>query len=39
MAKRLWDSSQEEAGGSGGNNSNLKIAKFSMLDLALNRMP
>ena len=39
MAKRLWDSSQKEAGGSGGNNGSRKMAKFSTPDLALNRMP
>ncbi|XP_032743636.1 nucleus accumbens-associated protein 1 isoform X3 [Rattus norvegicus] len=39
MAKRLWDSSQKEAGGSGGNNGSRKMAKFSTPDLAPNRMP
>ena len=34
MAKRLWDSSQEEAGGSGGR----KMAKFSTPGLAPNRI-
>ncbi|CAO2610904.1 Nucleus accumbens-associated protein 1 [Lemmus lemmus] len=39
MAKRLWDSSQKEAGGSGSNNGSRKMAKFSTPDLASNRMP
>ncbi|KAH0509550.1 Nucleus accumbens-associated protein 1 [Microtus ochrogaster] len=39
MAKRLWDSSQKEAGGSGSNNGSRKMAKFSTPDLAPNRMP
>ncbi|XP_039738700.1 nucleus accumbens-associated protein 1 isoform X1 [Pteropus medius] len=41
VAKRLWDSSQKEAGGgsgSGGNGSR-KMARFSTLDLATNRPP
>ncbi|XP_004688754.1 PREDICTED: nucleus accumbens-associated protein 1 [Condylura cristata] len=36
VAKRLWDSSQKEAGGSNGSR---KMAKFSTPDLAANRPP
>lgn len=39
MAKRLWDSSQKKAGGSGSNNGSRKMAKFSTPDLAPNWMP
>lgn len=41
VAKRLWDSSQKEAGGSVGSGSNgsRKMARFSTLDLAANRPP
>ncbi|XP_075404026.1 nucleus accumbens-associated protein 1 [Tenrec ecaudatus] len=37
VAKRLWDSSQKEAGGS--SNGSRKMAKFSTLDLAASRPP
>ncbi|XP_010591576.2 nucleus accumbens-associated protein 1 isoform X1 [Loxodonta africana] len=37
VAKRLWDSSQKEAGGGG--NGSRKMAKFSTPDLAANRPP
>lgn len=37
VAKRLWDSGQKEAGGSGGSNGSRKMAKFSTPDLAVNR--
>ncbi|XP_006900847.1 PREDICTED: nucleus accumbens-associated protein 1 [Elephantulus edwardii] len=36
VAKRLWDSSQKEAGG-GGSNGSRKMAKFSTPDLAASR--
>ncbi|XP_006768297.1 PREDICTED: nucleus accumbens-associated protein 1 [Myotis davidii] len=41
VAKRLWDSSQKEAGvgGSSGGNGSRKMARFSTLDLAANRPP
>nr|XP_019601645.1 PREDICTED: nucleus accumbens-associated protein 1 [Rhinolophus sinicus] len=41
VAKRLWDSSQKEAGASGGSggNGSRKMARFSTLDLAANRPP
>ena len=39
MTKRLWESSQKEASGSGGNNGSLKMAKFSTSDLAPNHPP
>ncbi|KAM7141162.1 nucleus accumbens-associated protein 1 [Molossus nigricans] len=41
VAKRLWDSSQKEAGvgGSSGGNGSRKMARFSTLDLATNRPP
>ncbi|VTJ53941.1 Hypothetical predicted protein [Marmota monax] len=39
VAKRLWDSSQKEAGGSSSGNGSRKMAKFSTPDLATNRTP
>ena len=39
VAKRLWDSSQKEAGGGSSGNGSRKMAKFSAPDLAANRPP
>ncbi|TEA29314.1 hypothetical protein DBR06_SOUSAS24410031, partial [Sousa chinensis] len=39
VAKRLWDSSQKEAGGGCSGNGSRKMAKFSAPDLVANRQP
>ncbi|KAJ8777792.1 hypothetical protein J1605_014145 [Eschrichtius robustus] len=39
VAKRLWDSSQKEAGGGSSGNGSRKMAKFSAPDLAANWPP